>query len=139
MLATEPSAGGRDPHELGATPTRRFLPKHLKHLLHQTIWSRLNAGHTGPHQVTIGHFNRISPLSIMNSSPKLRRRLKLTRRSWWRPCSPMNFRRLRTLCRLRVLTDQRLLGGLELSEMLTIWDKRTKILASPPSLFRSIK
>ena len=46
---------------------------------------------------------------------------------------------LRVLCRMHVLTQQMLLGGLEYDELLPLWAKRMKILHAPPPLFESIK
>ena len=46
---------------------------------------------------------------------------------------------LRVLCRMHVLTQQMLLGGLEYDELLPLWAKRMKVILTPPPLFESIK
>ena len=46
---------------------------------------------------------------------------------------------LRVLCRMHVLTQQMLLGGLEYDELLPLWSKRMKVLTHPPPLFAGIK
>ena len=46
---------------------------------------------------------------------------------------------LRVLCRMHVLTQQALLGGLEYDELLPLWSKRMRILVDPPPLFAGIK
>ena len=46
---------------------------------------------------------------------------------------------LRVLCRMHVLTQQMLLGGLEYDELIPLWAKRMKVILSPPPLFESIK
>ena len=46
---------------------------------------------------------------------------------------------LRVLCRMHVLTQQMLLGGLEYDELLPLWAKRMRVILTPPSLFESIK
>ena len=46
---------------------------------------------------------------------------------------------LRVLCRMHVLTQQALLGGLEYDELLPLWSKRMRILMDPPPLFAGIK
>ena len=46
---------------------------------------------------------------------------------------------LRVLCRMHVLTQQMLLGGLEYDELLPLWAKRMKVLHAPPPLFAGIK
>ena len=43
------------------------------------------------------------------------------------------------LCRMHVLTQQMLLGGLESDELLPLWSKRMKVLTDPPPLFAGIK
>ena len=42
-------------------------------------------------------------------------------------------------CRMHVLTQQALLGGLEYDELLPLWSKRMRILTDPPPLFAGIK
>ena len=45
---------------------------------------------------------------------------------------------LRVLCRMHVLTQQMLLGGLEYDELPPLWAKCIKVLHDPPPLFASI-
>ena len=46
---------------------------------------------------------------------------------------------LRVLCRMHVLTQQMLLGGLEYDELIPLRAKRMKVILAPPPLFESIK
>ena len=43
------------------------------------------------------------------------------------------------LCRMHVLTQHMLFGGLEYDELLPVWAKRMKVLQAPPPLFAGIK